>query len=495
MKWVKKIRLSDYNILSKSVLKGTLIAIFILVLTLYIAEVLFDIQSTTQSVMLILVMSVAIIYGLYLLKIPQWILGGLLTLVLYSILMYIFITNPKTFHSLNFWFHFLPVIALVLGGLRLSLAWLIISIVTIIFNSYYLNSVIGDSYVIEIFRTPSTATHIIYITGTLVVTYLFYNQLGTSYKSYKEKSEDLEHQKELNKHKINKLENYHESLISLSKNHEIAKGSIETLYSYVCLIAAQNLDVNRVSIWKLTESSDAIIRQFLYEKDGESDEKIELKRSDFPSYFKAMMDRRLIIAPEAHTNPDTFEFSEVYLRPLNIESMLDAPIMIDEDIMGVICCENQYKQHEWSSEDMLFVQSLSDFIALNIRSRQIHELLAELQRTNLNLKEKNEEFDSLNSNLEKIVEERTKKLQLQNRQLKEYAFINSHMLRTPIANIMGLATLLKFEAKHLEDSKIMNGLEESTQTLDDIVKKINILLEEKDDFDRKDLLKELKKLK
>ena len=53
-----------------------------------------------------------------------------------------------------------------------------------------------------------------------------------------------------------------------------------------------------------------------------------LRADDFPSYFVALNENRVINAGDAHTHPATHEFSESYLTPLHIESMLDVPIRV-----------------------------------------------------------------------------------------------------------------------------------------------------------------------
>ena len=55
---------------------------------------------------------------------------------------------------------------------------------------------------------------------------------------------------------------------------------------------------------------------------------------------------------------------------------------------------------------------------------------------------KGEEIRVINENLEKIVLERTKELEKKNKALEEYAFINAHKLRRPVASILGLVNLL-----------------------------------------------------
>ena len=83
-----------------------------------------------------------------------------------------------------------------------------------------------------------------------------------------------------------------------------------------------------------------------------------------------------------------------------------------------------------------------------------------------------------NQNLEKAVAERTTELKEQNRRLEEYAFINAHKLRAPVANILGLIEVL--ELKHLEDERnqLLDHLKKSSWELDQVIRSIGKTIRE-----------------
>ena len=77
-----------------------------------------------------------------------------------------------------------------------------------------------------------------------------------------------------------------------------------------------------------------------------------------------------------------------------------------------------------------------------------------------------------NSNLEKIIDKNTKNLSQQNRQLKEYAFLNSHILRAEYSRLRGLVNLYQIENSTTEKDKYMNMIDESTERLEKIIENI-----------------------
>lgn len=92
-----------------------------------------------------------------------------------------------------------------------------------------------------------------------------------------------------------------------------------------------------------------------------------------------------------------------------------------------------------------------------------------------------------NVRLNKMVDDRTHELSIKNHQLSEYAFINAHKLRAPVARIMGLLHVYQMKNSEVSAETLMNLLANETQSLDGIIRSITEAIEEKRVFDRNDL--------
>src|SRR5262249_29785424 len=103
--------------------------------------------------------------------------------------------------------------------------------------------------------------------------------------------------------------------------------------------AARALGVERASYWRLTEARDAIVCLDRLDAGlgGHTGKGETLRLADFPSYFAALQSGLSIAADDAHADPRTAEFSEVYLRPNHIRSMLDALVRRRSEVLGVVC--------------------------------------------------------------------------------------------------------------------------------------------------------------
>lgn len=300
--------------------------------------------------------------------------------------------------------------------------------------------------------------------------------------------------------KKERLLNYQNSLLNLSKDEAIFNTDLTDVFGKICQCAFQNIGSSRVSVWVLDENNNKLIRKQLVEKGILQDETVTLEKTQFPNYFRALETSPYINAADALEHPETREFKDIYLSPLKIVSMLDCPIVVNGVPVGVICCEHQHERKEWSSEDLLFVQSLAEHISICYKNQEIKELLTQVKQRNFELVEKtneietmneelnsvNEQLSVLNDSLEATVRRRTAELEKQNTQLTEYAFINSHVLRAPLARILGLAQLISREA-NIKDRQLLDALIHSSDELDSIIRKISDILYDGNNLSRHDV--------
>lgn len=94
------------------------------------------------------------------------------------------------------------------------------------------------------------------------------------------------------------------------------------------------------------------------------------------------------------------------------------------------------------------------------------------------LQEKTEIIENLNQSLEAKVEKRTMRLREQNEKLREFAFINSHVLRAPVSRILGLVNLLIRAELPKTDKEVVYHLEESAKELDTVIRNLSVTLRE-----------------
>jgi diguanylate cyclase (GGDEF)-like protein len=144
--------------------------------------------------------------------------------------------------------------------------------------------------------------------------------------------------------------------------------------------AAKALRTARASVWLLNEEQTELTCVDLYEAaEKRHTTGTVLRAVDFPEYFKALLSEETIAADDAHTHPSTSEFSTIYLAPLGIGAMLDAPIRTGLRLVGVLCHEHIGPARAWGigeRKDASFLASLAS-LTLELRSRAKREALLE----------------------------------------------------------------------------------------------------------------------
>ncbi|MGL5510691.1 MAG: GAF domain-containing protein, partial [Microcoleaceae cyanobacterium] len=166
------------------------------------------------------------------------------------------------------------------------------------------------------------------------------------------------------------------SLLDLAKNTQIYNQDLYQSFSQVTEIAAQTLQVARVSIWFDNTDKTGIECMDLYDLINQQHSHGQfLYLKDYPNYFKALEEQPVIVANNAWDHLSTQEFTDHYLKPLNISSMLDVAINLKGDRIGVICLEHIGQFRQWEIEEQNFTNYLAYLISLvmETRERQIAE--------------------------------------------------------------------------------------------------------------------------
>lgn len=112
----------------------------------------------------------------------------------------------------------------------------------------------------------------------------------------------------------------------------------------------------------------------------------------------------------------------------------------------------------------------------NLSVREIKARIA-LARSREEIRAQAEEIRSINENLESIVLKRTLELERKNKALEEYAFINAHKLRSPVASLLGLINLMSKADLNGDAQPIMQHMIKSGDTLDEVVRSITVAIE------------------
>jgi PAS domain S-box-containing protein len=164
------------------------------------------------------------------------------------------------------------------------------------------------------------------------------------------------------------------TLISQSRNPLFQEGKIEEGAKILTKQVVESIGADRASIWLYGPEEKSIICQQLYIKsEDQYYQKIELFEKDFKEYFEALIENPIIIANDAETHPATSCFTETYLKPLGIKSMLDVPIIHKNKMIGVICIES-LTSRKWDEIEVNFAELLSSIYSFAYSIKETNDL-------------------------------------------------------------------------------------------------------------------------
>lgn len=152
--------------------------------------------------------------------------------------------------------------------------------------------------------------------------------------------------------------------------------------AHAALVSAVALQIERVGIWRFDAQQTTLRCDCLYTLStgsfsGSGD---VLDARAFPRYFAALRERRAIVAADARSHRVTGELADSYLVPRGIVSVLDAPVFLDGEVIGVVCHEHVGDVRDFQQHEVDFASSVADMVAMVDEQSQRLALEIELRK-------------------------------------------------------------------------------------------------------------------
>lgn len=259
-------------------------------------------------------------------------------------------------------------------------------------------------------------------------------------------------------------------------------------------------NVDRVGIWIFQETEknmQSINCHSLFSKlDQEYIKDIVLFENDYPFYFKALREQRVIMAADARNHHATKCFKDSYLNPLGIQSLYDTPIWLSDTVIGVLCLEYFQMKDEWGDKEKYFLTSVADLIGKIYEKKKyfdvienlenlVHERTKELEKTLENLKSaqqtliSNEKLASLGSLTAGIAHEMKNPLNLISNSAKIIdTLINEEELNLETAKDIKVMTEIIINSSKKANNIVTNMMEQSRNDRDFSITLIDTVLED-----------------
>jgi adenylate cyclase len=162
-----------------------------------------------------------------------------------------------------------------------------------------------------------------------------------------------------------------EILFGLSKDKSINQGDFIVAVQNITRTGSYALGVERVSIWLFNKTKTVLHCLDLYQRSlNLHTEADALVAETYPKFFAALLENHTIAIEDVQEEDFVQELRTSYFVPQNIVSILLSRFEVGGEIMGIVAFEHTEIEHLWLEEEISFVNSLADLLALGMEAQE-----------------------------------------------------------------------------------------------------------------------------
>ncbi len=177
-----------------------------------------------------------------------------------------------------------------------------------------------------------------------------------------------------------RVERQRRSLANILGAPEFLGARMPQALEILCREAAFALDVARVSVWRWGPERDFLECLVQWSQDHFDPPGNQLEIARFPVYFEALERDHRVEAHDVSRHPAVRQLLDFYLVPLGISSMLDAGILVDGRLAGVICLEHVGTPRRWTPDEVSFASTAAALAGLVFAQEARQRAEAEARR-------------------------------------------------------------------------------------------------------------------
>ena len=154
-----------------------------------------------------------------------------------------------------------------------------------------------------------------------------------------------------------------EAIACIATHPAVFHGLLEEAAPLITEQMAKAMQIKQSGIWLFEESALVCIDAFNAESNMHEISP-EFVIADYPHYFHSISTLPYIDASDAQNDPRTCDFSSSYLAPGKVRGLLDVPVHLGSELVGVICFEHCGDKRIWQADEITFACRIADHVAL-----------------------------------------------------------------------------------------------------------------------------------
>ncbi len=173
-------------------------------------------------------------------------------------------------------------------------------------------------------------------------------------------------------------------LWGIARRNLLAHTDLAASFRPLVETAAHLLHLGRASVWRFLDNPRRMRCEAMYiAATGEFTGDIEVPAASCPGYCSAMQNHRILAIQDALRDPRSSEIAP-YLVEAGIGALLDAPVYLNGEVVGLFCCAHVGGTRAWTEAEQYIAASFSDYAQLVLMAHQRRKaeevVLAQRQR-------------------------------------------------------------------------------------------------------------------
>ena len=161
-------------------------------------------------------------------------------------------------------------------------------------------------------------------------------------------------------------------------NPESNEGWLACILESICT----HLDIDRLSIWRLTENNQTLSCTDFYDSsDHLKTHPMMLDRENYPIIIGGIESGQIFEIEDVYNHPITSEIIETTLEPIGAQSMLLVPLVVHGRTLGTLCHTSIREKIRWKADQILFAQTISSMISLLLEKNEHEKMTRKLIKT------------------------------------------------------------------------------------------------------------------
>jgi HAMP domain-containing protein len=177
-----------------------------------------------------------------------------------------------------------------------------------------------------------------------------------------------------------RYERQQQTLTELTRGEALYEDDLNATLRRLCEAAARTLGSERASLWRWDAGRTALHCEELYELSLQrhstvSNESMRCHIARFSSPQNAV----IVTGDDAATVPCEAQFKDGCLSPLGNTSVLDAPISLNGQVIGVLCLEHVGPARHWEPDETMFATAMTNLVSMAFGHWERKQTQAELE--------------------------------------------------------------------------------------------------------------------